>query len=210
MLKKSIKNKTPDIRFLNDMKTVVYDKDWLKTAKNFKAYYMYRGIETKANLRYDITVIPQHMMGKEFIKTKGHYHIGAYPEIYIVLKGQAIYLMQKKGNGKEISDVFAIQAKAGDIAVIPPYYGHVTINPSKQPLQMANWVSEDCKSDYGLYEKNQGACYFYTKQGWIKNPKYSQVPDLRFEKPVRKLPENWEGFLEGKETNLAFFARIEK
>ena len=38
------------------------------------------------------------MLGGEFNKTKGHCHIGAYPEIYTVLKGQAIYLQQKNNN----------------------------------------------------------------------------------------------------------------
>ena len=197
-MNKHLKNRKPDIRFLRDMSAVVADQDWLKTATNFEAYYMYRGIETKGNLRYDITVIPAHMMGDEFIKTKGHYHIGSHPEIYIVLEGEAIYLMQKKDDNGQVDDVFAIKAKAGDIAVIPPFYGHVTINPSKQKLKMANWVSMDCKSEYELYEKNRGACWYYTKDSWVKNKKYSEIPDLRFEKPVRELPENWERFLEGE------------
>lgn len=196
-----LQNKTPDIRFLNDMSDVVADKDWLKTAKDFEAYYMYRGIEEKGNLRYDITVIPSAMMGGEFIKTKGHYHKGSYPEIYIVLEGEAIYLMQKRDekNPDIIKDVFATRAKAGDIAIIPLYYGHVTINPSKQELKMSNWISKNCESDYSLYLKNQGACHYYTKDGWIKNPNYSKVPELRFEKPVKKLPKNWQKFVEGKE-----------
>jgi len=97
----NLKNKKPDIRYLNDMKNVLYDQQWAKTASNFELYYMYRGLKEKDGLRYDITVIPARMLGKEFTKTKGHEHVGNYGEVYIVLEGKAIYLMQKR-RGKEI------------------------------------------------------------------------------------------------------------
>jgi len=89
----NLKDKKPDIRYLNDMKEVIYDKKWLKTAPNLVLYYMYRGIKKEGNLRYDITVIPSRMLGKEFVKTKGHEHIGEYGELYMVLEGEAICLM---------------------------------------------------------------------------------------------------------------------
>ncbi len=188
----NLKNLTPDIRKLSDIKEVVYDQEWLKIASNLELYYMYRGLEKKDGLRYDITVIPAKMLGSEFTKTKGHYHVGAYQEVYIVLEGKAIYLMQKTGKEEsETEDVYAIEAQKGDVVVIPPFYGHVTINPSKtEELKMANWVSPQCKSDYSLYEKLQGACYYYTKQGWIKNKNYKSVPELRFEETLKSIPEN--------------------
>jgi len=65
-----------EIRYLDDMKIVLYDKAWAKTAPNLEVYYMERGLEEKNGLRYDITTIPPKMLGKEFVKTKGHYHIG--------------------------------------------------------------------------------------------------------------------------------------
>ena len=191
----TIKDKTPDIRHLNDMPEVIYDKEWLKTAQNSELYYMYRGLEFKDDLRYDITTVPSKMLGQEFVKTKGHEHIGKYGEVYIVLEGQAIYLLQKR-NHDNIEDVYAVEAKKGDVIIIPPFYGHVTINPSSQELKMANWISKDCKSDYNPYLERQGACYFYTKNGWIKNTNYSEVPELRFEQPIRKLPEDL-SFLKG-------------
>ncbi|MAG44679.1 glucose-6-phosphate isomerase [bacterium] len=196
-MKHDLKNKTPDIRFLHDMQEVVYDQGWVKNAENFKAYYMYREFAKKENLKYNITIIPPRMISQEFIKTKGHYHKSGHAEIYIVLEGEAIYLMQKrdKKNPNIILDVFAIKAKKGDIAVIPKHYGHVSINPGNQELKMADWSCDSCESDYSLYVKNQGACYYHTKQGWIKNPKYTKVPELRFEKPVKNLPKNLEDFL---------------
>ena len=178
---------TPDIRHLKEMENVVYDKEWLKATGNIELYYMWRGIEEKNGIRYDITVLPAKTLGSEFMKTKGHYHTGKYQEIYTVLDGQSIYLMQKKKDGTEdeIEDVYAVKCKKGDVIIIPPDYGHVTINPSiEEDLKMGNWISSECRSDYSLFDKFKGACYYYTTQGWIKNKNYKSVPELRFEESL--------------------------
>jgi len=193
-----LKDKKPDIRYLNELEKVIYDKEWLKSAKDVELYYMYRGLEENNGIRYDITVLPKNMLGQEFSKTKGHYHIGKYQEIYTVLEGNSIYLMQKKkvGTDNEIEDVYAVKCQKGDVVVIPSDYGHITINSSdKEDLKMANWISSDCKSDYSLFEKLQGACYYYlaTADGgasWVKNENYKSVPELRFEEPLKSVPEN--------------------
>ncbi len=70
--------KNADVRRLYDLKEVLYDQEWLKNAKNEDLYYMYRGVDRKDKLRYDITVILGKMLGKEFNKTKGHYHPNKY------------------------------------------------------------------------------------------------------------------------------------
>jgi len=184
---------TPSVRHLNDMREVLCDKDFAKNSPDMELYYMYRGIEKKGGVRYDITVIPAKMLGSEFVKTVGHYHPGKYGEVYIVLEGEAIYLMQKRSTEDEnaIEDCYAVKAKKGDVIIIPSFYGHSTINPSKtQELKMANWASDNFKSDYSLYKKLQGACYYYTEQGWIKNENYKSVSELRFEEPLKSVPED--------------------
>ena len=188
--KQKTESRKPDIRFLYDMKKVLYDRKWAKKAPNFELYYMYRGIKKRNDLRYDITVIPPNMLGKEFVKTKGHTHINNFAEVYTVLKGKALYLIQKYGKNGLIEDVYAVRAKKGDAVIIPHGYGHITINPEKEELQEANWLSEKCKNDYGLFEKKKGACYYYTKPGWIKNNNYKKIPKLRFKKPLKKMPED--------------------
>jgi len=175
-----------EIRFLNDMKEVLYDQQWAKTAPNLELYYMYRGVKKKDGLRYDVTVIPPRLLGQEFVKTKGHSHTGAHNEIYIVLKGQGLYLLQKSA-GDKIDDVYAVKAKKGEIVVVPSYYSHITINPSKkETLKEANWVYETCQNVYDSFVKKQGAGYYFTAKGWIKNKRYGTVPKLRFEKPFKK------------------------
>ena len=91
----NLRGKKPDIRYLDDMREVLYDKKWAKKAPNLELYYMYRGLKKKNGLRYDITLISPQMLGKEFVKTKGHEHLNL-GEVYIVLEGEAIFLIQKR------------------------------------------------------------------------------------------------------------------
>ncbi len=181
--------KKPDIRYLNDMKNVLQDKEWAKKAPNYELYYMYRGVKKEKGFRYNITVIPPRMLGKEFVKTKGHDHIGKFKEIYTILNGEAIYLFQKCKN-KMVLDVYAIRAKKNESVLIPAGYGHITINPSKKILKEADWAVENCKNDYSFIEKMAGMCYYYTKSGWIKNENYKSVPKLKFKKPLKKIPKD--------------------
>lgn len=181
-----LKNKTPKIRMLNDIKDVVYDQEWLKTARDFELYYMYGDLVEDGNLKYSITVVPPNFLGKEFIKTKGHVHIGNFQETYTVLEGQAIYLMQKT-NGENVEDVYAVNAKKGESIIIPSGYGHITINASDETLKTGDWRNIACKQDYSLFEKMHGGCYLYTKEGWIKNNNYKNIPELRFEEPLKSL-----------------------
>jgi glucose-6-phosphate isomerase len=188
---------TPDIRCLDDIRDILYDKKWSRSADNFELYYMYRGLKKNNELRYDITIIPARMLGSEFTKTKGHYHLENWQEIYTVLEGTAIYLMQKRKPDGKIDDVYFVKAKEGESIIIAPGYGHITINPTKtEKLKMANWISENCKVDYLPYEKLQGACYYYTLQpksgqaGWIKNDSYNNLPPLREEQPLKSIPQN--------------------
>lgn len=171
------------------MKDVVYDKEWLKkTPEDLEMYYMYRGVKKKDGLRCDITIIPPKMLGKEFVKTKGHYH--PEQELYTILEGEAIFLLQK---GKEnIEDVYAVKAKKDDVIIVSENYGHIAINSSNQELKLGNWVSGKSGHNYSPLEKMKGACYFYTKQGWKKNKNYKKIPKLRFEKPLKAMPNNLE------------------
>ena len=187
----------PAVRTLFDMKDVIYDREWLAGTNNIELYYMYRELSLSKNdalamkehgLRYDITVIPPRMMGCEFVKTAGHYHpfvpgtITTFPEIYEVLNGEAHYLMQKPEDD-QIKDVILVKAGEGDKVIIPPGYGHITINASNKVLKMANWVACDFNAAYAPIKEKGGGAYFILKNGIVKNPKYSSVPEIRLLEP---------------------------
>lgn len=174
----------PAIRYAKDMEEVLLSKDFNREEE---LYYMFRGVDKKGDVRYDITEIPGRLIGEEFVKTKGHYH-DDYQEIYVVLEGEAIFLMQK---GKDIiEDAYFVQAKKNDVVLIPFEYGHITINPSQNNLKLGNFVSEDCGHDYDSIANKSGAAYFYTTKGWIKNNNYSKIPEIREEKPLLSMPTN--------------------
>lgn len=90
---KNMELKNPDIRRLKDIKTVLFNDEIDEPEKEI--YYMYRGLKKDGNLRYDITIVPSLIINEEYIKTKGHFHKQGHPEIYTVLEGEAIFLMQK-------------------------------------------------------------------------------------------------------------------
>jgi glucose-6-phosphate isomerase len=166
---------------------------------NIPLYYMYRDLALTAgdraylreqNVRFDITVIPPGTVGGEYVKTKGHYHplspsgIG-YPELYQVLAGEALYLLQRS----DLGDTVAVTAKAGEFVLIPPGYGHVTINAGKEELAMANLVSAGFASEYTFYEQMQGGAYYLMEEGgWVRNPRYPAVPAMRVI-PAGEVPE---------------------
>lgn len=185
-----VKNKKPTwVRPLKELAEVICDKDWLKTAPNFIVYYVWRGVKEKDDLRYDITLIPPRMLGIEFPKTKGNRNSKNYPELYTVLEGEAIFLLQKM-KGKTVQEIIAIPAKKGDWTIASSEYIVMTINPSKKTLKMGNWVSKKNENIYGEIEPLSGAGYYYTKNGWVKNKNYKKVPKLRFKKPLKKAPKN--------------------
>lgn len=186
-IEKILKKTTPDVRYLYDMGNVLYDKKLIKKAKNIPLYFMYRGIKKRGKLRYDITVIPPKLLGKEFVKTKGHRHLKAR-EKYTVLRGKAIFLLQKYNEREDkLEKVIAFKAKKGESIIIPPLYDHITINPCKRfTLVLSNWIPENAKSDYSILQKKKGAAYFYTLDGWIKNRNYKDIPDLEIKKPLSR------------------------
>ncbi|VVB68198.1 Glucose-6-phosphate isomerase [Candidatus Norongarragalina meridionalis] len=184
------------VRRLGDMKPVLMEPAEADGAPSRIQYYMYRaltrdadeGIFKSTGLRYDVTVIPALPIGKEFNKTVGHYHADASPglsygEVYEVIAGEAHYLLQSR----DLAQCVLVRAKAGDQVVVPPNFGHVTINPSPtETLVMANVVGT-FQSDYSLYQKMKGAAYYETTdRRMLPNPEYGETKKhLRLENAKR-------------------------
>lgn len=178
-------------RYLNEMKEVVFDQEWLKTAPNLELYDMYREEAGKDGLRYDLTVLKPIMLGQEYNKTAGHDHPvvpGAnltYPELYEVLEGEVIFLLQDSENDK-IKDVCTIKAVQGDKVIVPPNYEHIMINATDKEAKTANWVCRFEANIYKPFRSKKGFSYYLLKDGqWVKNNHYTDIPELRFEEPNR-------------------------
>lgn len=163
------------VRMLSDLNEVLMEPVHFK--ENKPIYLMYREVYKKNNLRYDITVIASRILGKEYARTYGHHHPIAekeltYPEIYQVLFGEARFVLQKRNND-ESTDVLIVSAKKGDVVLIPPGYGHVTVNPSEEnPLFLSNLVSSNFSSDYEIYKQKRGPAVYHTIYGPKQNTNY--------------------------------------
>jgi glucose-6-phosphate isomerase len=155
---------------------------------------------TKANLRYDSTVIMRGCADKEFKKTAGHFHHlipgknMSYPELYQVIKGTALFVMQKvddfnKSSGKmTVEDVIMAEVKAGQAVVIPPDYGHCTINISDETMVFINLISLGSSNHYDSVKNSHGmCCYAYRNEDGTyrieKNPNYKFNCDVRITVP---------------------------
>ena len=170
-------------------------------------YHMVRGGSDQRN----ITVWEPGNVGGEYIKTYGHYHVGALDETYWVLFGEGIVLVQKRAvdqDGKalddEIEEAYAVHVKRDDALFIPSGWGHLVANISKtffvtaddSPVNFedVNPVSLPGHADYEDVKKMQGFCYYVVEKDGrpvlVKNEKYKRVPEIEiieaFEYPLKK------------------------
>lgn len=197
----------PAVRDIRQIQEVLLDPD-INNPKEL--YYMYRDVHRvddkplleKNNLRYDVTVIKSDRLGREPMKTAGHYHPDDFGELYEVLEGIAFCLLQRPNpdDYRIIEDVILVEARAGQKIVIPPHYGHILINSGEGHLVTSNWVSSRFNSEYDLYKKAKGAAYFVVmsdlnrkadsvskKLEFLKNPFFKELPPIRFVKPGSEL-----------------------
>lgn len=136
-------------------------------------YLMYRDVVLREHdelfqqrrIRHDVTVITPGVIGREFVKTAGHYHTVApcgstYPEVYQVVSGRAMYILQLPDPTHDEVILKAITATPGDVVVVPPDYGHVTVNIGDAPLVMVNLVERDHPSRYEPYRALGGAAAY--------------------------------------------------
>jgi glucose-6-phosphate isomerase len=177
----------PRSRTIDEMRGVLADP---RCTTDRPLYFMYRDLARTDDdravlsaqyIRYDMTVIPPAILCGEYVKTKGHYHPGTpegpgYPELYQVLAGEAHYLLQHR----RLDDIVVIEAGPGDAVIVPPDYGHITINPGTGTLVMVNLVSTRFSSEYEFFETMKGGGYYeYEGRRWERNPSYGDLPPLR-------------------------------
>ncbi len=139
-------------------------------------YCVWRYVHLASDLRYDLTLMPPGTIDGEFVKTAGHYH-KPYPEVYEILMGRANFLIQSE------SAVYLAEAGPKEKFIIPPGFGHNTINVFNKPLLLANWISEKATYNYEPYKNNHGAMYYFLNNDnlvdIIKNPNYGSVPEIK-------------------------------
>ncbi|VVC04068.1 Glucose-6-phosphate isomerase [Candidatus Bilamarchaeum dharawalense] len=157
------------VRLLGQMKRTLMNP--VEGNLNPEMYYMFRNVYLTHDIRYDITLILPIDINGECAKTYGHYHPAtenglAYPEVYQVLKGEAVFLLQKPNKNGSV-DTILIHAKEKEVLLMPPGYGHVSINPGEEVLVLSNVVYDKFESIYSDFEDNRGGAYYYLKGGEV-------------------------------------------
>lgn len=156
-----------------------------KLAAKEQFYDVYRGIAypedvellQKYDYRYDITVIMPGLVNGECKKTSGHYHgynpqrTNTYAEVYEVIKGTALYILQKSNNfdtapeNIKLQDVILVTVQEGETIIIPPNYGHASVNIGEGPLIFSNLAYISCPVLYGAVKQYHGMSYYVKKEG---------------------------------------------
>lgn len=160
-------------------------------------YYMIRGGKDQRN----VTVWEPGLVGGEYVKTYGHYHVGNLDEHYWIILGEGIALLQKRAKGEDgaplddvVEEFQAIRVKAGDMVYMPPEHGHLVVNTGSTYLVTAddspvNFEEKDAVSlpghaDYEPVKRMKGFAYYVIEKNGapalIKNPLYKEVKKANF------------------------------
>ncbi len=155
-------------------------------------YYMVRGGSKKRN----ITVLETGLVGGEYIKTYGHYHIGDLDETYWFLAGEGVVLQQKLVDQEApdtVEDFKAVRVKAGHSLYMPAGYGHLMVNTGSvwmvmeddSPVEGAqDSASMPGHADYEAAKKMHGFAYYVVEKDGaptlVRNPLYKEIRKTDF------------------------------
>lgn len=145
-----------------------------------------------------ITILMPGLMGKECRKNSGHYHGICeghrlpYPEVYEVLCGTAVFLIQESGeflgDGPLVVDhMRAAVLQEGEKIIIPPYSAHCVCNAGDGPMAFGN-LAVPCPLYYEPVAKMHGFGMYLLKEKnqllFVPNARYGGLPQLKIVSPV--------------------------
>lgn len=148
-------------------------------------------------LQYDLTVVMPGDFNGEFKKTSGHYHgwndthSHTYGEVYEVLVGSALFVLQRSSDFEElpsenhVEDVILVRVDEGQTLLVPPDYGHASINVGAGPLVFSDLAYVRCPVWYESVRAHHGMAYYALvgKNGLraVRNRRYGEgCPAARF------------------------------
>jgi glucose-6-phosphate isomerase, archaeal len=153
-------------------------------------YYMIRG-------GGNVTVWEPGLVGEEYVKTYGHYHVGDLDETYRVLHGNGIAILQTlatDASGKMIADIvnnikiFPVQS--GDVIYMPPGCGHLFANTGTEffvtiddsPVSFGEKQDEASMpghADYESVKHMHGFAYYVVEHdgqpALVRNSNYKEI-----------------------------------
>lgn len=158
-------------------------------------YYMIRGGVDQKN----ITVWEPGLVGGEYIKTYGHYHIGTLDETYWILYGEGIAVTQKLATNPDgtfildaVEEFTAKVVKQGESMYMALSYGHlfanigstyfVTADTSPVSFDNVDEASLPGHADYKQVQAMQGFAFYIVeyngKPALKRNLKYKEIKKI--------------------------------
>jgi len=164
------------VRHLADLKGLFADSaaESALLPENPVIYRVYLGAhqpEVVGQLSFSTTVIYPGKVGEEYFFTKGHYHAkGDRAELYFCLRGEGILLLQTREGEVNVQHM-----TPGAAALVPPYWGHRTINTGQDEFAFFACYPSDAGYDYAAIAEKGFASLIVERDGkteMIPNPSW--------------------------------------
>ncbi|MCF0110652.1 MAG: glucose-6-phosphate isomerase [Erysipelotrichaceae bacterium] len=191
-----------EVRHLSDIRKSLMDPQ-CEGPEDLYAIAMDVGMESELpamlerNLLFATCNYNYGTMGKEPVRSQGHVHAisascnDSTCELYEIWEGTAIIYMQESVKDDPVR-CYAVTAHAGDVVIVPPGWGHQTVNADiTHPMVFGAWCVRDYGFDYVDVRAHGGLAYFPMVEGntvtWVHNPNYKKCELI--EKAPRKYTE---------------------
>jgi glucose-6-phosphate isomerase len=141
----------------------------------------------RRHLLFGVVTYAAGRLGAEPVRSQGHVHrVAAHsgwspPELYEFWAGRGVVYMQERA-AEDPGRCFAIEARPGEVVVVPPAWAHATVSASPtEPMTFGAW----CDREYGfLYDDVRargGLAHFPLVDAsgalrWERNPRYDAAP----------------------------------
>ncbi len=154
-------------------------------------YHVYEDVQnrsdqpwlTQVGFQFAVAVIVPGVLGTEWMKTAGHFHRPyqrkELPELVEVAYGQGKIVLQLMRTPDRIAEIVTLNVVRGDWVVIPPGYGHVSINTGPKPLILTHVRHRAVRLEYEEMARHRGAGYWIGPEGQWINMSYEEVPELK-------------------------------
>lgn len=141
-------------------------------------YFVIRG-EAGQN----ITILTPGLNGIEFNKTYGHFHNYMGVEVYNVVYGQGVLLMQRNDENGEAKEVRIVTLRPGISVEIPVGYGHSLVNVGKTYLVVVDNAPDKANAhNFEPVKQKHGFAYYIVDKkgevGFEPNPNYRLRPQI--------------------------------
>lgn len=131
----------------------------------------------------NVTILSPGKNGNEFNKTYGHFHNYQGVEIYRVIYGQGVLIMQRNDEDGEAKEIRVTSLRGGMTVEVPAGYGHALVNIGKTYLVVIDDAPDGAKTHNfePVREKHGFAYYIIDKKGEVgfeSNPRYRLHPQI--------------------------------